>query len=152
MVTKVDVLYELERKIIEILLLYGTVEEEFEDVLLKANEDGEAVEVKEMNTYKVYQRIYLSLQEDEVELANPLFRAIYNDLINYFHQHETFELEQYLMRLEPNRLRSNTYPNGRRTGITPQLGSATNYCKTKKPDGKSIRFRNNIDFTLVFSR
>lgn len=101
MVTKVDVLYELERKIIEILLLYGTVEEEFEDVLLKANEDGEAVEVKEMNTYKVYQRIYLSLQEDEVELANPLFRAIYNDLINYFHQHEAFELEQYLMRLEP---------------------------------------------------
>ena len=101
MAAKVDVLYELERKIIEILLLYGTVEEEFEDVLLKANEDGEAVEVKEMNTYKVYQRIYLSLQEDEVELAHPLFRAIYNDLINYFHQHETFELEQYLMRLEP---------------------------------------------------
>jgi len=97
----VDVQYELERKIIEILLLYGTVEEEFEDVLLKANEDGDAIEVKEMNTYKVYQRIYLSLQEDEVELANPLFRAIYNDMVNYFHQHETFELEQYLMRLEP---------------------------------------------------
>ncbi|CAM3534660.1 DNA primase [Flavobacterium saliperosum S13] len=97
----VDVQYELERKIIEILLLYGMAEEEFEDVLLKANEDGEAIEVKEMNTYKVYQRIYLSLQEDEVELANPLFRAIYNDMVNYFHQHETFELEQYLMRLEP---------------------------------------------------
>ncbi|ESU29414.1 DNA primase [Flavobacterium limnosediminis JC2902] len=97
----VDVQYELERKIIEILLLYGTAEEEFEDILLKANEEGEAVETKEMNNYKVYQRIYLSLQEDEVELANPLFRAIYNDLINYFHQHETFELEQYLMRLDP---------------------------------------------------
>lgn len=97
----VDVQYELERKIIEILLLYGTAEEEFEDVLLKANEEGEAIEVKEMNTYKVYQRIYLSLQEDEVELANPLFRAIYNDMVNYFHQHETFELEQYLMRLDP---------------------------------------------------
>nr|WP_294936115.1 DNA primase [uncultured Flavobacterium sp.] len=97
----VDVQYELERKIIEILLLYGTVEEEFEDVLLKANEEGEAVEVKEMSMSKVYQRIYLSLQEDEVELANPLFRAIYNNLINYFNQHETFELEQYLMRLEP---------------------------------------------------
>ncbi len=98
---KIDVLYELERKIIEILLLYGIVEEEFEDVLLKVNEEGETVEAKEKNNYKVYQRIYLSLQEDEVELANPLFRAIYNDLINYFHQHETFELEQYLMRLEP---------------------------------------------------
>lgn len=99
--TTVDVQYGLERKIIEILLLYGTAEEEFEDVLLKANDEGEAVEVKEMNNYKVYQRIYLSLQEDEVELANPLFRAIYNDLINYFHQNETFELEQYLMRLDP---------------------------------------------------
>ncbi|MCG2610720.1 DNA primase [Flavobacterium sp. SM15] len=98
---KIDVLYELERKIIEILLLYGTAEQEFEDVLLKANEEGEAVEVKEMNLYKVYQRIYLSLQEDEVELANPMFRAIYNDLINYFHQNEKFELEQYLMRIEP---------------------------------------------------
>jgi len=97
----VDIQYELERKIIEILLLYGMAEEEFEDVLLKANEDGDAIEVKEMNTYKVYQRIYLSLQEDEVELANPLFRAIYNDLINYFNHHEKFELEQYLMRLAP---------------------------------------------------
>lgn len=105
----VDVQYELERKIIEILLLYGTAEEEFEDVLLKANEDGEPIEVKEMNTYKVYQRIYLSLQEDEVELANPLFRAIYNDLVNYFHQHETFELEQYLMRLDPELAREVTH-------------------------------------------
>jgi DNA primase len=26
--------------------------------------------------YKVFHRIYLSLQEDEVELANPLFRDI----------------------------------------------------------------------------
>lgn len=101
MAAKVDVLYELERKIIEILLLYGTVEEEFEDVLLKTNEEGEVQEVKELNTYKVYHRIYLSLQEDEVELANPLFLTIYNDLIAYFHQHEKFELEQYLMRLEP---------------------------------------------------
>lgn len=105
----VDVQNELERKIIEILLLYGTAEEEFEDVLLKANEDGEPIEVKEMNTYKVYQRIYLSLQEDEVELANPLFRAIYNDLVNYFHQHEAFELEQYLMRLDPELAREVTH-------------------------------------------
>jgi DNA primase len=98
----VDVQYELERKIIEILLLYGTAEEEFEDVLLKVGETGDSLEIKEINRYKVYQRIYLSLQEDEVELANPLFRSIYNDLINYFHQHETFELEQYLMRLDPS--------------------------------------------------
>ncbi|MGH2664946.1 DNA primase [Flavobacterium sp.] len=99
---KVDVLYELERKIIEILLLYGNVEEDFEDVLLKANEEGKLEEVKEKNNrYKVFRRIYLSLQEDEVELTTPIFREIYNDLIGYFNENESFETEQYLMRLSP---------------------------------------------------
>jgi DNA primase len=99
--TKVNILYELERKIIEILLLYGNVEEEFEDFVFKANEEGELKEVKEINSYKVYQRIYLSLHEDEVELATPIFKDIYNDLIEYFNQNEVFEIEQYLMRLSP---------------------------------------------------
>jgi len=97
----IDIQYELEQKIIEILLIYGNVEDEFEDVLLKSNEKGEMVEVKEMNRYKVYQRIFLSLQEDETELANPLFKNIYDDLITYFNQNETFELEKYLSQLPP---------------------------------------------------
>jgi DNA primase len=98
---KVDVLYELERKIIEILLLYGNKAEEFEDVLLKTNEEGEVEEYIDRKEYKVYQRIYLSLQEDEVELANPLFREIYNDLISFFHQNEEFNIEHYLSQLKP---------------------------------------------------
>ncbi|WP_395062664.1 DNA primase [Flavobacterium sp.] len=97
----VDIQYELEHKIIEILLIYGNVEDDFEDVLLKANEAGEMVEVTEMNKYKVHQRIFLSLQEDETELANPLFKDIYNDLIAYFNHNETFELEKYLTQLAP---------------------------------------------------
>ena len=101
-VQKIDILYGLERKIIEILLLYGNKTEEFEDVLLKTNEAGDIENVTEKKEYKVFQRIYLSLQEDEVELANPLFRDIYNNLINYFHQNETFSIEQYLMHLHPD--------------------------------------------------
>nr|WP_315162651.1 DNA primase [uncultured Flavobacterium sp.] len=97
---KVDVLYRLERKIIEILLLYGNKNEEFEDTFLRTNTEGEIETVVEKREYKVYQRIYLSLQEDEVELANPLFRDIFNNLINYYHQNETFSLEQYLMHLQ----------------------------------------------------
>lgn len=98
---RIDVLYELERKIIEILLLYGNMTEEFEDVILRANAEGEIEEATEKKEYKVYQRIYLSLQEDEVELANPLFRDIYNDMVNYFHQNESFNTEHYLMHLAP---------------------------------------------------
>jgi DNA primase len=97
---KVDILYRLERKIIEILLLYGNKTEEFEDAFLKTNKDGEIESVLEKKEYKVYQRIYLSLQEDEVELANPLFRDIFNDLMNFYHQNENFSLEQYLMHLQ----------------------------------------------------
>ena len=96
---KIDILYHLERKIIEILLLYGNKIEEFEDVLLKTNAEGEIEQVVEKKEYKVYQRIFLSLQEDEVELANPLFRAIFNDLINYYLQNEDFGIENYLKHL-----------------------------------------------------
>ena len=94
-----DIQFELEHKIIEILLIYGNVEDEFEEVLLKTNANGDLEEVKEMNRYKVHQRIFLSLQEDEIELANPLFKSIYNDLIHYFNQNESFELDQYLSQL-----------------------------------------------------
>jgi DNA primase len=100
-VPKIDVLYELERKIVEILLLYGNRTEEFEDVLLKTNDDGEIVHVPEKREYKVYQRVFLSLQEDETELANPLFRELYHDIINYFHQNEDFSIDQYLAQLRP---------------------------------------------------
>ena len=100
-VEKIDILYELERKIIEILLLYGNKTEEFEDVLLKTGKEGEIIQVSEMKEYKVYQRIFLSLQEDEVELANPLFRNIYNDLIAFFHQNDIFSIENYLKNLNP---------------------------------------------------
>lgn len=98
-VEKVDVLYQLERTIIKILLLYGNIKEEFEDVLLKTNSKGEVENAVEKKEYSVYQRVYLSLQEDEVELANPLFKDIYNNLVNYFNQNETFNIEHYLMQL-----------------------------------------------------
>jgi DNA primase len=98
-VEKVDVLYQLERTIIKILLLYGNSKEEFEDVLLKTNANGEVENTVEKKEYFVYQRVYLSLQEDEVELANPLFKDIYTNLINYFNQNETFNIEHYLMQL-----------------------------------------------------
>lgn len=98
---RVNIIYELERKILEMLLLYGSHEADFDDYILKANEEGEMVEEKETNTYKVFQRIYLSLQEDEVELAHPIFKEIYTDLIQYYNQNETFNVEHYLMQLSP---------------------------------------------------
>jgi DNA primase len=96
---KINIIYELERKIIEMLLLYGSQVTDFDDFILKANEEGEMIEEKETSTEKVHRRIYLSLQEDEVELANPLFKELYNGLISYYNQNEEFNIEHYLMQL-----------------------------------------------------
>ena len=98
---KVDILYGFERKIIEILLLYGSVLEDFEDVYLKADEEGVVKEVSEKRKYKVYEKVYLSLQEDEVELSNSLFQSIFNGLIDFYNQNESFSLDKYLMHLPP---------------------------------------------------
>jgi len=98
---KIDILYGLERKIIEILLLYGSITEDFEDVFLKADEEGNVKEVTEKRQYKVYEKVYLSLQEDEVELSNQLFQNIFNNIIDFYNQNETFSLDKYLMHLQP---------------------------------------------------
>ena len=95
----VDIQLLLERKIIEILLLYGDKEDDFEDILIKTDENGEMIEVKEVNRHKVFHRIFLSLQEDEIELAHPGFKQIYDDVIQYYHQNEVFELNQYIAQL-----------------------------------------------------
>ncbi|MFT7351013.1 MAG: DNA primase [Flavobacterium sp.] len=100
-IQKIDIQYQLEHQIIEILLLYGHLEDEFEDILLQEDKEGNSVEVVEKKNHKVFQRIFLSLQEDEIELANGLFREIYNNLIAYFNQNEAFELEAYLGQLAP---------------------------------------------------
>ena len=99
-VTQVDLLYNLEREIIKILLIYGNAEEQFVEVLLETNENEEVVEVEHKVVNKVYRQVFLSLQEDEVELTNPLFKTVYEDLINYYNQNKEWNLEKYLMRLD----------------------------------------------------
>ncbi|PJJ09424.1 DNA primase [Flavobacterium sp. 1] len=95
---KVDVLYRLERKIIEILLLYGNKIEVFDYLLIGTNEgDIEKKSIKK--ELKVYDQVYLSLQEDETLLSNPLFLELYQSIINYYHQNDEFNLEQYLTQL-----------------------------------------------------
>jgi DNA primase len=151
-VEKVDVLYQLERKIIEILLLYGNSTEEFEDVLLKTNEEGEIENIVEKKEYKVHQRIYLSLQEDEVELANPLFRDIYNHLISFYNQNETFQIEQYLMQLEPEFAQEVTDILMLEEQQTLHNWEGQHYRETKRSNHWSICFRNNINDALVSCR
>jgi len=97
---KVDVQFGLERKIIEMLLLYGDQKQEFEDLVLKENEEGDLVLEPEVVEAKVYEKIYLDLQEDEIELANDQFRTIYYKLIEGLNKSENFTVSTFLADLD----------------------------------------------------
>ncbi len=96
LVEKVDVQYELERKIIEMLLLYGNQKQKFEDLVLKENEEGELVLEPEIVEAKVYEKVYLDLQEDEIELSNEQFKSIYYKLIESLNEKEDFSVNTFL--------------------------------------------------------
>lgn len=98
---KINILYELEQKIIEILLINGSKTDDFTETFLSKDEAGNVLEVKETNSYKVYEKIYLALQEDEIELSNPMFKTIYSDIINYYNQNIEFEIDKYISQTSP---------------------------------------------------
>ena len=98
---KIDILNILEKSILEILLLYGNEEIDFQDVFIKFDENQKEIEVVEHTKSKIYQRIFLNLQEDEVEFSNPLFKAIYDDLIFQFQSEEHFDKIKYLNKVNP---------------------------------------------------
>tara|TARA_R110000868_G_scaffold52221_2_gene165198 strand:- start:10675 stop:12657 length:1983 start_codon:yes stop_codon:yes gene_type:complete len=99
---KVDVQFELERKIIEILLLYGNTPQKFEDLVLKENEKGDLELEPEILEVKVYEKIFLDLQDDEIELSNENFRNIYKVLIEALNQNEEFSINTFIAPLEQN--------------------------------------------------
>lgn len=98
---KVNELYELERTIIGLLLLYGTMEEEFEDLVLKENEQGEMVLEPEVQKARVFEKVFLDLQEDEVAFANEHFQKIYQQVISKLNEDENFSLEKFINEMPP---------------------------------------------------
>ena len=81
----IDELYELEKKIITILILYGQKKETFnESILIFSEKDDEITEKKKYVNSKVYEKIFLDLQQDEIEFANKEFKDLFNILITEY--------------------------------------------------------------------
>lgn len=99
-VKKVDVQYLLERKIIEVLLLYGNRTEDFEDLVLKENDKGELVLEPVKQTAKVFEKVYLDLQEDEMEFTNTQFKTLYYTLIDELNQNPDFDIKSFVNKVD----------------------------------------------------
>lgn len=98
---KIDVQYELERKIIEILMLYGDRTEQFEDLILKEDDaTGELILEPTKHETRVFEKIYLDLQEDEMMFSNERFRELYYSIIDKLNQQETFSTKDFINQLD----------------------------------------------------
>ena len=93
-------IYQLERQIISILLKYGAEEILFEDTRLSKDENGKVLETKKEIRSKVFEKIYLDLQQDEIEFTHSPFKDIYNKLINGFHNGTTLSIENFINDLD----------------------------------------------------
>ena len=96
---KFDVQHSLERKIIELLLLYGGIEEAFKETLMETDEQGIVQYKSVLQSTLVYQKIYLDLQEDEIEFADPEFQELFYRIIEAYHQNSTFKIDGFLQNL-----------------------------------------------------
>lgn len=83
----------LERKLIEILLLYGNHTVEFTDYIEVEDDEGIMKIEKQKHTNSVANEIYLHLQDDEIEFSNPTFKAIYYDVIHQLNQEERITVD-----------------------------------------------------------
>jgi len=98
---KVNRQYVLERHLIKALLMYGVQEEEFEDLIMKENEEGELVLEPEIHKIKVFEKIYLDLQDDEVEFTDQVFKDVYAILIEELNQVDEFKVENFINKIPP---------------------------------------------------
>ena len=84
----------LEYDLIKNLLLYGNRECVFTDTILVEEEDGTLKEQQIQQTLKVYEKIFLELQEDEIELANPDFKQIYELLMGKLSENPAYDVNR----------------------------------------------------------
>tara|TARA_X000000368_G_C23051026_1_gene721406 strand:+ start:164 stop:2116 length:1953 start_codon:yes stop_codon:yes gene_type:complete len=91
-----NILYELEKKIIEILLLYGNNIEDFEDEIEKEDKNGKFILSPIIRRVKVFEKIYMDLHEDEMEFSNENFRKIYYKIIECYNENKEISNDKIL--------------------------------------------------------
>ena len=100
---KINEVRKYEFLIIKILLLYGNLEVDFIDFIEdeeKSRPDRRVIK-KEEFTNTVSNEIYLSLQDDEIEFTDPVFKDIYFDIIHLMNQKQAITADQFINHPDP---------------------------------------------------
>jgi len=99
---KTTQIFKLEKKIIEILILYGNSKVTFDEIKMLKDDKGDIVYKPQKVESFVHEKIFLDLQSDEIEFANDDFKILYNKLINEFQKKQNFEPKVFINSLPQN--------------------------------------------------
>ena len=91
----------LEKQIISILIQYGNYEASFDELIVSSDENGNLKEESKTIHSKVYEKIFLDLQQDEVEFIQPEFRSLYDQLIQTYQLEGQLKLDKLSQQEEP---------------------------------------------------
>jgi len=97
--SQVNKLYELERKIIEILILYGNDLIDFEEEVFSQSKDGGSSRKNSTRSLKVFEKIYMDLHIDEMEFSNDNFKNIYFRIIECFNENKEINIDKFINEL-----------------------------------------------------
>lgn len=96
---QVNELYELEKKIIEILILYGNDLIDIEEEVFSQNNDGASSRKISTRSLKVFEKIYMDLHIDEMEFSNEDFKNIYFRIIECFNENKEINIDKFINEL-----------------------------------------------------
>ena len=99
---KTTQIFKLEKKIIEILILYGNSKVTFDEIKMLKDDKGDIVYKPQKVESFVHEKIFLDLQLDEIEFANDDFKILYNKLINEFQKKQNFDPKVFINSLPQN--------------------------------------------------
>lgn len=94
--------FELEKNIIKILLLHGHEVVSFKEPILQTDEkSGDLKMVTSEIKVKVFEKIYLDLQQDEIDFSTTAFKALYPKILTALSEQGTIKMDTFMASLSP---------------------------------------------------
>ena len=92
----------LEKQILSILVHYGSYEAFFDEVLIFSDSDGNLVEESKVVQSKVYEKVFLDLQQDEIEMIQPEYQSLYTQIIDSYQREGKIRTEKIVQQKDIN--------------------------------------------------
>lgn len=99
---EVNTRFELEKNIIKILLQHGQEEVVFEEPMLEVDQKtGDLKTIPSKVTKRVFEKIYLDLQQDEIDFTTQSFKLLYPKILQQLNDNGAIAIDSFVSGLSP---------------------------------------------------